>query len=365
MKKQVRSLHNTRFGLHKVVKSVMVQLCAGALLFSSAGCSFDAFGKQIVLTTGFRQDELFKLEGQSCSLGEALVYLANMRNGYEQIYGEEIWSSQQGREFTATVRNNALALISQIKAMNLLAVDNSISLSEEEDRKAAEAAGEYFDSLNDTEREKLHVDRDLIVKMYKEYALAHKYYREIIKDIDLEVSDDEARTITIEQIFLRTYLEAPDGTRQEMSLPEKEALRVKAEELRALATDGEHDFSELVLEYSDGGLSELSFSKGDTDPVFENAVFNLGTNEISEVIRTEDGYHIIKCLTTFNREETDLNKLKIADLSRQKVFGERYDTYVSTLITAFNDGLWDSVGEDSFDGVNTQSFFEIYHKYFD
>ncbi|MCR5503916.1 MAG: peptidylprolyl isomerase [Lachnospiraceae bacterium] len=342
-----------------------MHLCAAALLLFPTGCSFDVFGKQIVLTTGFRQDELFKLEGQNCMLGEALVYLSNMRNSYEKIYGEEIWSSQQGGVFAVTVRENALALISQIKAMNLLAVDNSITLSDEEERKVREAADEYFGSLGETERKKLRIDEDLVLRMYREYALAHKYYREIIKDIDLEVSDDEARTITIEQIFLRTYLEGPDGIRQEMSLSEKEALRVKAEELRALAADGEHEFSDLVLEYSDGGLSELSFSKGDTDPVFENAVFNLGTNEISEVIRTKDGYHIIKCLTTFNREETDLNKLKIADLSRQKVFGERYDTYVSTLITAFNDELWDSVSEDDFDGINTQSFFEIYHKYFD
>lgn len=41
--------------------------------------------------------------------------------------------------------------------------------------------------------------------MYREYALADKVYTFIIKDINPEVSDDEARTITVRQILIMTY----------------------------------------------------------------------------------------------------------------------------------------------------------------
>lgn len=36
------------------------------------------------------------------------------------------------------------------------------------------------------------------------------------------------------------------------------------------------------------------FGKGDLNPSFENAVFNLKVGEISEIIKTDIGYHIIK-----------------------------------------------------------------------
>ena len=36
--------------------------------------------------------------------------------------------------------------------------------------------------------------------MYGEYALAAKVYRQIVENVNPEISDDEARTITVEAI---------------------------------------------------------------------------------------------------------------------------------------------------------------------
>lgn len=74
----------------------------------------------------------------------------------------------------------------------------------------------------------------------------------------------------------------------------------KAEEVLALARKEESDFSTLAQEYSEGPTKDKGgdlgfFSKGQmVPPAFNQAVFSLQPGEISEVVDTQFGYHIIK-----------------------------------------------------------------------
>ena len=97
---------------------------------------------------------------------------------------------------------------------------------------------------------------------------------------------------------------------------------------------------------------------------FETAAFNLGTDEISGIVETSEGYEIIKCINTFNREETDRNKLKIVEKRKDEVFGQEYDSFVNSLAKNLNEPLWDSIGMIHDDAVTTNSFFDVYNKYF-
>ena len=199
--------------------------------------------------------------------------------------------------------------------------------------------------------------------MYRDYALADKVYREIIGDINPEISDDEARTITVQHILIRTVTHNADGTTTPFSEEEKgrcyeEALRVREE-----AVSGEA-FESLIEKYSDASESTLSFGKGEQEAAFEEAAFNLGTDEISGVVETSEGYEIIKCISTFNREETDRNKEKIAEQRRDEVFGQEYDAFVDSLPRNLNEPLWESVSMIRDEEVNTDSFFRIYQEHF-
>jgi peptidyl-prolyl cis-trans isomerase SurA len=75
-----------------------------------------------------------------------------------------------------------------------------------------------------------------------------------------------------------------------------EALAL-AREILALARAG-HDFAALAATYSDGSTRERggdlgSFGRGQMVPVFEAAAFALEPGEISDVVETEFGYHVI------------------------------------------------------------------------
>jgi foldase protein PrsA len=96
----------------------------------------------------------------------------------------------------------------------------------------------------------------------------------------------------------------------------------------------------------------------------ETAAFLLETDEISPVVESESGYHIIKCLSTFDREETDANKLKILEQRRREAFGQEYDAFVSTLAKNLNQQLWEEIELIHDENVTTDNFFAVYEKYF-
>lgn len=77
----------------------------------------------------------------------------------------------------------------------------------------------------------------------------------------------------------------------------KEKLKV-AEDVLKKAKDG-GDFAKLAKEYSDDPGSkdkggEYTFPRGQMVPAFESAAFALKTNEVSAIVTTPFGYHIIK-----------------------------------------------------------------------
>jgi len=126
---------------------------------------------------------------------------------------------------------------------------------------------------------------------------------------------------------------------------------------------GKQDFTELAAKYSDAGSITYSFGKGETEVPYEDAAYLLATDEISPVVECSDGYYIIKCITTFNREETDANKLKIVEQRKNKVFGQEYDQFVETLVRSLNQELWEEISFLKDERVTTSDFFQVYARY--
>ena len=226
------------------------------------------------------------------------------------------------------------------------------------------AAKEYYASLDENEIESLGVTAELIEQLYREYAIANQVYQYIIRDVNPEISDDEARIITIEHILIKTYALDANGQKIEYLEQDRKEARELAEQIYELAVTGEVGCEELAAQYSEAENITYSFGKGVMEPAFETAAFNLGGGEISDIVTTSYGYHIMKCISTFNKEETDANKVKIVERKRQEVFSEQYDAFVATLTRDLNEPLWDSVSVLYDEGIDTSNFFEIYDDFF-
>lgn len=346
------------------------KLCAllGGILLCGVlmtGCGRDGSGTKVIFTTGFGEDEVFRIADTGCSRAELMVYLTTAQSRYEKVYGTDVWSVEKdGITLEDNVKETVLAKLARIKTMCLLAEEKEVVLDGTEEELVAAAAAEYFSSLNETELSLLGVDEETIRKLYGEYALANKVYAYIIQDVNPEISDDEARTITVQRIFLRTWTTDGSGARIPYTEKVRETVREKALGIREQAMDGEQDFAELASKYSDEAETVCSFGKGELDSALEEVAFALETGEISPVLETEEGFYLLKCISTFDREQTELSKQEIVGQRKQEVFGEEYDAFALTLVRQLNTELWEEICLIHGEEVYTADFFELYEKYF-
>jgi parvulin-like peptidyl-prolyl isomerase len=121
---------------------------------------------------------------------------------------------------------------------------------------------------------------------------------------------EQPETVRASHILLSTR--DPAGT----DLPDdkKAAKRKQAEDLLKRARAGE-DFAKLAKENSEDSGSkdrggEYTFSRGQMAPEFEAAAFSLKTNEVSDIVTTQYGYHIIKL-----SEKTPAKKVELAKVA--------------------------------------------------
>lgn len=117
---------------------------------------------------------------------------------------------------------------------------------------------------------------------------------------DVTITDEE-----IEQYYENMQLELT--ARHILVEDEELAKEIKAE------LDGGADFAELAEEHSVDSTAEKggdlgSFSAGTWIPEFEDALFELEVNEVSDLVETSFGYHIIE-VTDIKEREDDIGTL--------------------------------------------------------
>lgn len=298
---------------------------------------------KIVLTTGFAADEIFRIEGKSCSKAEVLVYLTTLHNQYEGAFGDGIWAVQvEGMPLGDTIKQTVLARLAKIKIMNLMAVQYQLQLTKEEQEAVKKAASEFYGNLSKDEIAAMNgVKKATIEEMYEEYAIAEKLYEYLVKDVNPEISDDEARIITVHQIRMKNEAQLADIKKQ--------------------IDDGE-DFDTLA--YSDNEAEEvsLSFAKGEMPQEIEDACFALGEGEVSEILQTEDGYVLYQCVNTYDRDQTEAHKVQILRQRRKETFQKLYDAFAEGKDIYLNEELWAQVAMPE-QKTTTSDFFDIYEKY--
>ena len=177
---------------------------------------------------------------------------------------------------------------------------------------------------------------DAMIEPYVQ-AQTFQQLREQVVTTDTVISDEELAELYAEQapgIRLRArhiLLSMPDDA----SEAERDSVFALAESLRERAVSGE-DFAALAREYStDPGSAQQGgdlgwFERGNMVEPFENAAFGLEPGEVSEVVETPFGLHIIKLV---DRETPSLDEM--GDDFRTQVVNQRrqasLDEYVSGL----------------------------------
>lgn len=319
-----------------------------------------ACDRTVVVTGGFAEGEVFRINTLSCSKSEMNIYLTNMANAYEATFGEQIWTTSAGNTtIEDAFKETVLAKVTRIKVLNLMAKEEKISLSGDEKKSLKKAAKAYMKTLSKNEKAELGADEDLVYQMYSEYALAEKVYNSIVDEVNFEISDDDARSITVEQIFIKTYHEDTHGRLTDYSDAAKAEAKERALAIREKAVT-ESDFESLCALYNEEDESTHTYRRGEMPETYENVAFALEEGEISYVITTDDGYYIVKCISTYERKATNENKEAIINEAKRKAFEEKYNEFLPNVIANINEKEWENIKIIHNSEMKTDSFFDIY-----
>ena len=143
---------------------------------------------------------------------------------------------------------------------------------------------------------------DLKRKITRGVAIEELIKNDVVQEI--EVSDEESRSFyeqnasmfeKPEQVKARHIL---IKTVEDATAEQKTEARKRIDDVRQKVVDG-GDFAALAQEYSEGPSSARGgdlgyFSRGQMVKPFEDVAFVLEKGEISEVVETQFGYHIIE-----------------------------------------------------------------------
>ena len=210
-----------------------------------------------------------------------MIYVMDYKQQYENAYGVEMWEHDFGGvTLEEYVKDTIIAQLASIKAVTLLAKENNVTLSDAEKEKISQAAEEYYSALTDEQKKYMKVEKGDVEDLYTAHVLSKKVYTEITKDVNTEVSDDEARIITIQQIRLD-------------SLDNAESVKARLDEGR--------DFGTVAAAYNRDSQTTVTLGRGEKEAAYEEAAFSLENDQISNVIETTDGYYILKCINNFDR----------------------------------------------------------------
>ena len=299
---------------------------------------------QIVnVTQQLTAKHVLKVDGRDYTLSQAKVYLVNYRNLYGVVSGVDLWATDTEHHLEDYIKEMSISQMTKILSMASLAGSNGIELGEPELETVKKAAAAYYNTLNAKEKEYLDVSEAELEQMYEDYALAQKLYKSLTADINVEVSDDEARIMDAMQIFVT------------------DAAKVKA--IRRELKSG-MDFASIASTYNEAKETKVSFGRGDLPDKIESEAFSLENGEVTQSIKTKEGYYFIYCINKFNQELTDLHKEQIIQQREKEAFGDVYDSYSSTISKELSEKTWDKVTIDDVSSeITTDRFFEIFKEY--
>ncbi len=150
----------------RIITAVLCALLCTAFL---SGC-----GRSLIITTGFGRGEVFRIGSEGCKISEVRVYMLDLQKENERLFGKAIWEGGNSAELQDAVREQALSQITRVKALNQIAVERNVMLTDLEKRQAEEAEHNYYAALSAAEIKYIGLDEKKLQRMFREYALADK-----------------------------------------------------------------------------------------------------------------------------------------------------------------------------------------------
>ncbi|NLC66135.1 MAG: hypothetical protein GX752_04250 [Clostridium sp.] len=227
-------------------------------------------------------------------------------------YGDEALETEEGKEVVLQLKKDVLNSFVDMKVLDIKAKEAGIDRESDE---IQEKVDERINSIKGIYGEEEEKYKDALKEMgyteetYREYVedeiVRNSFMDDMVKD--LEVTDEEAEKYYNEN---KDSFVNPAGAKiYHIYFGEDDEAKAKAEEVSGkIKNDGE-DFTDMAIEFGQdasrdkgGELGFFPYENNELYPDFMEHVKKLEENEISEVVQSTSGYHIIK-VTDVQSEE--------------------------------------------------------------
>lgn len=347
--------------MQKALKRILsILVCFVLITGTLCGCD-----KKIYITTGLEDNQIFKLSGKPLNLSEMLLVLMTEKNRYEVDLGGGIWSNYgatDGSSLEDEIKSKVKAQVAELKTIELLAEKEKIVLSDTEKEMLKEASKEFYGTLLPEEIESLSVTEADVLNLYTSFFMADKVYEKLTEDVDVEISDEEARVIQFKYIMLTTFTTNENGEIVSMTEAEKAAQYEKVSEALNLLQGGS-DFDTVANSYSESNVTDGNMSRTTAKEGIEKVAFSLKSGEISGILETEDGYYIILCVNDYLESETEKNKEALREAYKKEAYDNIYLPFEAEQTFEFNNKIWDGIKFENYSVVKTTLLYDIYNKW--
>lgn len=323
-------------------------LSLGAALLLGIAVMFSGCGKkdkEVELETGdISENSVVMLVGEEpVRFHEIRTYCYFLKCQYEGSFGEELWDYPLGETETIgdRAKQEVVNMITQLKIISATAQTQGVELTTDEKDEALRRAEELIDSASEKDIAEYSLNVQEITEIYKEHTLANKMFYLSTDEADTNVSDEEARQVSVQCLQVMTSGTNRNGMEISMDDVMKQEALERAENLRkqAVKTD---NFLEFAQKNTDASRTEWMIGKDteELEQIVVETAFTMSAGQVSEVLEGEKGYYILYCVSEKDEEATYIKKEEIISQRQTEMFMEKYSEWMKEKKVDINQSFW-------------------------
>lgn len=270
-------------------------------------------------------------------------YCYLMKQQYENNFGEQVWDYSLSKSETigSQAKEEIVNMVTQLEVICAQAKEQKIELSNDEKDEALQKAEEIMENASEKDKSEYCLTVSDMAELYEENILANKMFYIATDAADTNVSDEEAKQITVQYLQIATKSMSENGVEIILDESEKKTAFERAKKLQKQAGK-EADFFNFAKENGDNETVELTIGRDSEQlgTAVKTQAFTLKSGQISPVIEGEDGYYIIYCVSDYEQDATYERKEAIIAERQTKMFQEKYEKWLGNYEVSISESFW-------------------------
>lgn len=338
--------------MNKLAKKLLAAgLSLGLALGTLTGCGNSNAAKAVAT-----------VDGVEISYG-----LVNLMTRYNQAQMQSMYGSMLGDNgdnlwdsYGSTMKNSVIENFEQMVILEKHMEEYGVTVSDEEKQQITDTAKAFIESNDQDVLDAMTADQATVERMLTLTLINKKMQLAIIKDVDTEVSDEEAAQKTVQYVFFSTAdTTDEEGNTVAKTDDEKAAMKQHAQDILDAVKNGKsmEDAAKAIDESLNVAKTSYGTDNGSIDETLKTAVDGLQDGECAaEVVETENGYYAAQMVSTFDEEATENQKKTIVNQRKSDKFSEVFDAWKEAAKITTDDALIEEITfKDTFEMKSTET----------